>query len=223
MSLYKAVRPDGTSFHPSPDGTRVRWTAEDGAVVPGMIVRHPVPKIRRTSDAATYLSVSTEPADCTGFEWPCRLLTVEPVTGDETHAWTPDPTMRTHKRGARRWRVTGEVEAWRALGPNGRQVAAYLDLLPTLTSEQWHEARHAAWDVGFAAWDAARNAARYAAAQDAAAWDVGFAARDVAARYAARYAAVALVVRDLITPDQFATLTAPMRAAGVDFDRLVTA
>ena len=42
----------------------------------------------------------------------------------------------------------------------------------------------------------------------------------VAARYAARDAAVALVVRDLISQEHFDTLTAPMRAAGVNFDEL---
>ena len=49
-----------------------------------------------------------------------------------------------------------------------------------------------------AQWDAARDAARDAA------WD----------------AAGALVVRDLITTTQFDILTAPMRAAGINFDTL---
>lgn len=57
----------------------------------------------------------------------------------------------------------------------------------------------AAWD---AAWDAARGEA----------WNGG------ASR--AAQAACAIVVRDRITPDQFDTLTAPMRAAGVNFDGL---
>ena len=40
--------------------------------------------------------------------------------------------------------------------------------------------------------------------------------------WGASRAAVALVMRDLITPEQFDTLTAPMRAAGIDFDVLTT-
>ena len=40
------------------------------------------------------------------------------------------------------------------------------------------------------------------------------------AAWDAAWAAVAIIARDLIAPDQFDTLTAPMRAAGVDFDGL---
>ena len=36
----------------------------------------------------------------------------------------------------------------------------------------------------------------------------------------AAWAACAIIVRDLITPDQFNTITAPMRAAEIDFDGL---
>ena len=79
-----------------------------------------------------------------------------------------------------------------------------------------------AWD---AAWDAARAAARVAAR--AAAWAAARAAARVADRDAAWDAAWdaarALVVRDLITTKQFDTLTAPMRAAGIDFDALTGA
>lgn len=176
MTLYKAVRIDGTSFH---DPT-FRWVPATGDPV-GTVVTHP--NFSATGKADGYLSVSTEPADCMGMEWPCRLLTVEPV-GDVL----PDPRGEyPHKRVGAAFRVTGERPAHEALGPNGAQVAAFLTLLPTLTSEQRAAAWAAAWG---AAWAAARDAAR------------------------------ALVVRDLITPDQFATLTAPMRTAGVDFDHL---
>lgn len=74
----------------------------------------------------------------------------------------------------------------------GIELAAFLAVLPTLTKEQW---------------DAARGAARGAA------WDV---AQDAA------WAACAIIVRDLIARGQFDTLTAPMRAAGVNFDALTT-
>ena len=100
-------------------------------------------------------------------------------------------------------------------GSNTAEVEAYLALLPKLTDEQWAAARPAerapervtarvtAWN---AAWTTARAVAR------AAEWD--------AAR-SASWAAIALVTRDLITPKQFDVLTAPMRAAGIDFDALM--
>ena len=108
----------------------------------------------------------------------------------------------------------------------GIELAAYLAVLPTLTEEQWERvasqgasqyaarvaARVAAWG---AAWEAERDAERDAA------WDAARdAAQDAWVAGGAAWAACAIVVRDLITPDQFDTLTAPMRAAGVDFDGL---
>ena len=106
----------------------------------------------------------------------------------------------------------------------GVELAAYLAVLPTLTKEQWE--RVAAWDASQyaargaargAAWDAAWAAAR--GAEWDAAWDAARGAEWDAA-WDAAWAAVAIIVRDLITPDQFDTLTAPMRAAGVNFDGL---
>ena len=88
-------------------------------------------------------------------------------------------------------------------GPNSAAVSAYLAKLPGLTPEQWTAARTAARDAArAAAWTAA-----WAAARDA--------ARDAA--WTAAWTAEALVVRDLITPEQFDILVAPMRAAGIDF------
>jgi len=88
----------------------------------------------------------------------------------------------------------------------GVELAAYLALLPGLTAEQWVAARDAARDAGRdaardAGWDAAWDAARDAG------WDAGRAGE-------------ALVVRDLISAEHFDILTAPMRAAGIDFDNL---
>ena len=159
----------------------------------GEIVRHPAPG---TEDARGYLSVSVSPTDCTGMKWPCRLFEVEPV--EDFLVWEPTPSLPA-KRASHAWRVVRELPAHEALGPNGVEVAAFLELLPTLTRTQWSAARDAAWD---AAWVAACDAARVAARD--AAWD----------------AAWALVVRDLISTDHFDVLTAPMRAAGIDFDAL---
>ena len=205
-TYYKAVRPDGTDFYSG----RVAWDRV------GEIVEHPNPGSLGNYDAEGYLSVSVSPTDCTGMKWPCRLLVVEPV--EDCLVWEPSPCLPS-KRAAHAWRVVRELPAHEALGPRGAEVAAFLELLPTLTRAQWAAtgdatrgaalgaALDAAWDAARdAAWDAAWDAARYAARD--AAWD------------AARYAARALVVRDLISTKQFDTLTAPMREAGIDFDAL---
>ena len=201
-TYYKAVRPDGTDFYSG----KVPWDRV------GEIVEHPNPGIFRGGDAGGYLSVSVSPTDCTGMDWPCRFFVVEPVEG--APVWEPTPGLPS-KRAAHAWRVVRELPAHEALGPNGEEVAAFLELLPTVTSVQWDAARDATWyATWYATWDATREAALTAALT--AAWDAaGYAARD-----AAREAAGALVVRDLITTEQFDTLTAPMRAAGINFDAL---
>ena len=206
MSAYwKAVRPDGTDFFSG----KVRWLPPVGEPLPegGLIVRHPTATTPNFGDdAADYLSVSTEPANCTGMHWPCRLALVEAV---DTAVWTPDATALPDKRASLAWLVTAEVDAWQALGPQGREVAAIIDRVRMLTTDELRQldaARGAAWDAAWgAAWDAARDAAWGAAR--AAAWD---AARD-AAWDAARDAALATLVRDLITPKQYDLLMAPWR------------
>ena len=96
-------------------------------------------------------------------------------------------------------------------GPQTPLVEALIERARDLTPNEferlnaaWDSARRAAWvAVWNAAWDAARDAAGDAAWD--AAWD---AARD-AAWDAARDAARALVVRDLITEDQYRILVQP--------------
>ena len=184
-TYFKAVRVDGTSFH----DPNFNWLTEDG------VVGHPRPDL--TGSAANYLSVATVASDCTGFYWPCRLLVVEPI-GEVV----PDNSYPNKRRG-RAFKVVDEVEAWQVFGPNGKEVVAFLELLPMLTKTQWYAARDAARE---AAWVAAREAAWVAAR--------------VAARVAAWDAARALVLRDVLSVEHFNTLTAPMRAAGIDFDTL---
>ena len=201
-TYYKAVRPDGTDFYSG----RVMWDRV------GEIVEHPAPGNPGGHDAEGYLSVSVSPTDCTGMRWPCRLFEVEPVEG--VPVWEPTPSLPS-KRAAHAWRVVRELPAHEALGPNGVEVVAFLALLPTLTRAQWDAARSAAWGAArSAAWDAAWSAAW------AAAWDAARSAAGVSAWGAARDAARALLVRDLISAEQFDILTAPMRAAGIDFDSL---
>ena len=207
MTFYKAVRPDGTDFH---TGT-VRWAPEKGEIpADGIVVTHPT-STEWGEDHSTHLCASDEPTDCEGFEWPCRLLEVEPV-GEVYH----------HKRSkwsALSWRVVRELPATQALGPQGEAVAALVDGLGRLDTTQLvalDAARDAAGDsvLLYFARDAARIAARFAsrvAAQDAA-WD---AATDTAAWVAVLDAAGdttdALVVWDLITSDHRDILTTPIR------------
>ena len=197
-TYYKAVRPEGTSFHdPS-----FRWLPESGPVE-GHTVTHPTASVVG-EEASRYLSVSVSPTDCTGMGWPCRLLEVEPIEGHEVAA--PAPDRMPSKRAAVAWRVIRELPASGALGPQGEYVAALIERASHLTGDEARKldvAWHAAWDAARgAARDAARDAARGAAR--GAAWD----------------AALALLVRDLISTAQFDVLTAPMRAAGIDFDAL---
>ena len=200
-TYYKAVRPDGTDFFSG----KVRWLPPAGEPLPegGLIVRHPTATTPSLGDdAADYLSVSTEPTNCTGTLWPCRLALVEAA---DAAVWTPNATALPDKRAAVIWLVTAEVDAWQALGPQGREVVAIIDRVRMLTTDELRQLT-AAW---FAAWDATRGAARNAA------W--------YAARYAARDAAVALATWDLIDPAHRTALTAPIRAALPDLWADVTA
>lgn len=180
---YKAVRPDGTDFY---SGT-IDYLA-------GGVIRHPNPDLRST-DANDHLSVSTEKTDCTGFTWPARLLRVEPV-GDVV---SPDHRELPNKRAVGALRVVEELPAHELFGPNGEQVVAFLEWLPTLTRADWLGVGRT-WD---AAWDAAWGAARVAAW--GVAWD------------ATLDATVALLVRDRLPADHFKTMVAPFEGLGFDF------
>ena len=202
-TYFKAVRPDGTDFH---TGT-VQWAPPEGHEGE-WIVRHPA-ATEIGDDASGYLSVATVATDCTATSWPCRLLTVEAI-GDVT---IPSPSDLPSKRAGVAFRVTGELPAHEALGPQGEAAAALIDRARRLTADELDSlaaAGDAAWDAalavaGDAAWDAARDAAW------AAAWDGARAAAWGGAGAAAGDAARALVVRDLITTDQYDTLTRTWR------------
>ena len=218
-TYYEAVRPDGASFHdPS-----FRWVPEDWTPADGPVrVEHT--DYDPTGGAGGYLSVSTEPADCTSMRWPCRLLIVQPVG----EVLTPEPLDFPHKRAGRAFDVIGERPAHEALGPNGREVAALLAELESFTSAAWDAvrdavrdaARTAAWEAAWtaawtAAWIAARDAVRDAAWTAAweAAWDAAWDAAWIAAREAAWDAVLATLARDLITPEQYEALMTPVEAA----------
>ncbi len=189
--FYKAVRPDGTDFRTGTIRYEVGQTvAPAPTVLPARIC------------GPGMLHAATVPAmTLVGGSWPCRLFEVtgEPVAGlDDEHP---------HKAGFRALTVVREIEAWRALGPNGREVAALIDRAGRLTDDEARRltaARDAAWGAAWgAAWDAAWDAARDAA------WGAAWGAALSAARDAAWSAAWALVVRDLITTVQFDALYGP--------------
>jgi hypothetical protein len=224
---YKAVRPNGTDFHTG----KVRWAPPAGHEGE-WVVTHPTSKAVG-DHPSKYLSVSTVPTDCTGMNWPCRLLEVETVNGSQPV--TLGPKNLPNKRAAVAWRVVGERPAREALGPQGQHVTAMVSRAKILTMDE-AERLSAAWDdaagdaAGYATWNAAWNAtgdAARVAARDAA-WDAARnAARDAAryatwnaapdaARYATWYTAGVLVVRDLIgshgfTQEHYDTLTRPWR------------
>ena len=204
MTYYKATRPDGTSFY---DRT-TKWTV-------GRIVKHPVPDLSLGLCSAGVLHISDAPGEVlVGGSWPCRLFEVEP-RGELV-------SDGSHKHGCAAVKVVRELPAWQALGPNGEAVADVIERCKTLTDEQ---AKHlaAAWAARYAAWyaawyavlDAARDAARYPA-WAAAAWAAALdAARDAARDAvldAARDAALALLVHDLITAEQFDLLYGPWQS-----------
>ena len=190
-TYYKAVRPDGTSFHdPS-----LRWLPESGPIE-GHTATHPTASVVGEK-ASHYLSVSVSPTDCTGMGWPCRLLEVEPVEGHEVT--TPAPDRLPNKRAAVAWRVIRELPASDVFGPQGEHVAALIERASHLTGDEAQKL-DAVWD---AVWDAAREAAWDAAR--GAVWDPVW----DAVRGAARDAAAALVVRDLISTAHYDTLTRP--------------
>ena len=204
MSIYyKATSRDGTSFR---DG-RTRWGA-------GSVVRIPEGERGKALCHSGILHASTEPGEAlAGGRWPCRLFIVVPVGQLFTES------AFRYKAGAWEWQVTQEIEAWQALGPNGREIAALIKRCAHLEAKQakaldaawnaawnaaWSAARAAAWD---AAWDAALDAARAAAwnAAGAAAWcAAGDAAGDAAGN-----AATALCVKDLISERLFDILYGP--------------
>ena len=201
-TYYKAVRPDGTDFYSG----KVAWDRV------GEIVEHPNPG---KHNARGYFSVSVSPTDCAGMKWPCRLFVVEPVEG--TPVWKPDPSLPS-KRASHAWRVVRELPAHKALGPNGAEVAAFLELLPTLTSTQLEATGDAAacdtprFPARIAACDTTRVPARIAA------WDATWDATRVAARDAAGRAAWAAIRIAARAASWDATRIAAEDAAGIAAD-----
>ena len=197
-TYYKAIHPDGTDWF---TGT-IRWLPKDG-IIPegGWPVEHQDPGQVGDRYAAWYLSVATVPTDCSGMGWPTRLLRVEPV-GD---VWTPSSWSLPNKRAAHAWRVMEELPAHEALGPQGPEVVALIETARGLTPDQL--------DAMDAARTAARGAARDAALDTAldTARDAAWGAAWDAAMGTVLDAVLAVLVRDLITPEHYDILTEPWR------------
>ena len=191
-TYYKATRLDGTDF-------------ATGTTYP--VVGEWMPRIDGTLRLCERgYHVSAAPAETLiGGWWPCRLFEVE-IDGD-----TPESHIDGHKRVVHTYQPIRELPAWQALGPNGQDVAALIERVGQLTPAD-AESLQAAWDVAgnaarYAARDVAGNAAWNAAWN--AVWNTAWNTAGAAAGNAARYAALGLVVRDLITPEQFAALYGP--------------
>ena len=183
-TYYKAVRPDGTDF-------------ATGTTRP--VVGEWMPRIDGDLELCRRgYHVSDAPAETLiGGSWPCRLFEVEIEGG------VPAEHIDGHKRVVPTYLAIRELPAWQALGPNGEAVVALVDRARAVTEE-----------------DALRFDTTWAAAQAVAAAAARYAARDAArdaaqaaAWHAAWDAALALVVRDLITPEQFDVLYGPWACA----------
>ena len=215
---YKATRLNGTDFRTGTVDYAAALTsgvpvtvAPDGGLVEGIASPTDFP-------GPGWLHMATVPTECVGMSWPCRLFEVEPV--DDLGG---DRPRHEHKIGARSVRVLAEVDARVALGPQGVQVAAFIERCGTLTADDVRRLG-AAWDTIWgttpgatrdAAWGAAWDATRatrgpaWGAARDAAwkatpgatrdaAWGAARATTPDATWDATWDAARGLLLRDLI-------------------------
>lgn len=192
MTYYKAVRPDGTDF-------------ATGTTRP--VIGEWMPSIEGELEiCARGYHVSTKPAETlVGGSWPCRLFEVE------AKGISRQRDNNKHKRVCRTYRPIRELPAWMALGPNGEAVAALIEQCRALTPEQAAQLAAAGTAAGAAVWAAVGDAvwAAVGASARAAAGTVARAAMWAAGGDAGGAAAWALIVRDLITPEQFDLLYGP--------------
>jgi hypothetical protein len=220
--MYKAVGLDYTSYWDVQGRLRatsppLRWDV--GSVVPSPGSEGTV----RRDGPQTCLWLYNDPTQTLREleqSWPpFRLLEVEPlgdvIDSDRDYSWTCFPKAR----------VIREIEAWRALGPQGEQVAALIDRAERVTAEEARRLRAAPdiadwgdrWDAAWRNYEMSgpdpvlprqfstsspRNSTAFAA-QGAAhrAAQRATERTGTAAGTAAGYAAWALVQRDLIGTD----------------------
>lgn len=193
-TYYKTTDLDGASRRD------LTWTV-------GETVRHPTSSTITRSQPWTYLSLALTETDALfGGAIPCRLFRVEPV-GEMVK-----PQWPSSARAVLAAKVVEELEPWRALGSNGRQVAAFLARIADLTDGEMAALSEPATAESADAWGSAGEAtggtARYGAKR--AVWNAVNAAVPGPARLALRNAGTALVVADLLTGEQYQALTAPV-------------
>lgn len=130
-NYYKAVRPDGSSFF----DPKFKWIPKRGTIpAEGIEVKHQTStQVRQT--AASYLSASTAPTDCTGMEWPCRLLRIEHITGTPLPV-VPSYIILPNKVASTSWRVVEELPANQVFGSNGEAVVEFLEYITKATSKE---------------------------------------------------------------------------------------
>ena len=187
-TYYKATRPDGFDFY----SATVDYAGHLGSGKP-LPHKSTGPGYFACCSSTVYHASDIPSETLIGGAWPCRLFE---VTGRPV-------ATEGHKFGFRSLRVVKEIEAWRALGPNGEAVVALIEEIGNWTEPQ----SSAAWDATRgAAWDVARDAA-FSAARDAAYTATRGAAWDVAR------AAGMLTVKDLIEQRRFDALFVPIVAA----------
>ena len=205
--FYKAVLTNGFDFFSeSVDYASLCGTGES------------LPELMGGECCTSYVyHASTSKADTLiGGSWPCRLFEVEgdPVSSEE------------NKRGFRTLKVIRELPAWEALGPNGEAIVALIERAKLLTESEiqslnsawkaaWSDELNSVWNAAWnTAWDAARNAAWNAARniiRDVA-WNAARNILQSSVWDAAWSVACALVVKDLITPEQFEILYGPWKS-----------
>jgi hypothetical protein len=154
-----------------------------------------------------------------------RLLQVEPVG-----TWYPVARQQWpywHK--ARTYTATGDVPTWEALGPNGQDVLALYELVTELTQQdaerlaaRWHARGQQVWQRAalkrvhaiFEGRRAASETARESAS--AVVWDMTEGLPEqtrIAATTLVETLTETIVVRDLLEPEHYATLTRPWNRA----------
>ena len=121
--FFKSTRLDGTDFYSGQvDYASALASGEPLPELSGDVVAFPGPG---------WYHLATVPTECVGMSWPCRLFEVEPADDLGDHR-----PRHEHKVGATSVRVLREIDAHVALGPQGVQIAAFIERCATLTADE---------------------------------------------------------------------------------------
>lgn len=120
MTYYKATRIDGTSFCDK----KTKWKI-------GNVTRAKNNTRRTKLHGSGILYASDAPGEALEGQksrWPCCLFEVVPEE--------PIVTQKNHKVGAHAWLVIKDLPAWQALGPNGQEVASFIERCAVLMPDE---------------------------------------------------------------------------------------